>query len=222
MNRPFLALLGALLLLLVCQPFLVLTGWGRPLLDLLFSGVLVSCLAVSAEQRVTLRTGLVLGVPAILARWAVYADPTDFSLIASFATNIGFMGFTACAMLWIVSRERDVSIDTISGGVCVYLLIAVVFALMFGALELLQSGSFAGAITNEIADQPPAFPVDGGINRLLYFSFVTITTLGYGDILPVTPAARMLCSAEAILGQIYLTIFVARLVGLHIAAAQRN
>ncbi len=62
----------------------------------------------------------------------------------------------------------------------------------------------------------------GRVMQMRYFSFETLTTLGYGDIVPRSPAARMLATIEAVMGQIYLTVLIARLVGLHIAHASSS
>jgi len=89
--------------------------------------------------------------------------------------------------------------------------------LRFGVFVLVIAAA-GNAFTHDAAD---AMRFDDRSSAVaLYFSFVTITTLGYGDIVPVSEAARMLASFEAFTGQVYITILVARLVGLHIAAEQ--
>ena len=103
-------------------------------------------------------------------------------------------------------RARKVDANIIIGGISVYLLIGILWALLYLFLYDLQTGIF------EIDE-------DGS---LFYFSYTTLTTLGYGDILPKGKIARMLANVEAISGQIYLTVFVARLVGLHIASEMRS
>ena len=111
-------------------------------------------------------------------------------------------------ILAFVLRAREVDLGIVFGSVCVYLLVAFMWASGYTLIEGLQPGSFAiPSLTEEESTR----------NALQYFSFVTITTLGYGDIQPVTRLARMTSVLEAVIGQLYLVILVARLVGLHTA-----
>ena len=93
----------------------------------------------------------------------------------------------------------------IMGAICVYFLIGLIWADVFFILETLQPGSF----------QIP--PEQVGQATLDYFSYVTLTTLGYGDITPISAPARSLSLLEAMMGQLYLAVLIARLVGIHIA-----
>jgi hypothetical protein len=97
-------------------------------------------------------------------------------------------------------REASADIDGLAGAIFGYFLLAVVWAQVYKALDIGDSGSFAAA---ESAD--PA-------GQLVYFSLVTITTLGYGDILPVTPIARVLAGVEAAVGVLYIAILIGRIV----------
>ncbi len=106
-------------------------------------------------------------------------------------------------------RSHAVTAELILGAINVYLMVGIGFAAAFGLTELLQPGSFTGLEVqlNETVQ----------VHSFIYFSFVTLTTLGYGDVLPLSPVGEMLSSVEAIFGQLYLAILVARLVGLYIA-----
>ena len=102
--------------------------------------------------------------------------------------------------------------DKIYGALCVYLLIGLTWGFMFLTLEGVQPGSFSlGQGQPTRIDKDPA--------ALVYFSFITLSTVGYGDITPLSPPARAFAFMEAIIGQIYLAVLVARLVGLHIASS---
>ena len=109
--------------------------------------------------------------------------------------------------------------DRISAAICVYLLMGFLWAYVYGLIESLSPGSFK-LLPVEIQPGEGAlvasFP-GREFSQLVYFSFVTITTLGYGDITPANPLTRVLTTVEALMGQIYLVVLVARLVGLHIA-----
>jgi len=112
--------------------------------------------------------------------------------------------FAAWAIILLMKsmfRARRVTADTIVGGICVYLLIGLLWALVYTLLNNLKSGVIS-------FDGDPS---------LFYFSFTTLTTLGYGDIVPKGRFVMMLANFEAISGQIFLAVFIARLVGLHTA-----
>jgi hypothetical protein len=101
-----------------------------------------------------------------------------------------------------VLGHEVVTSRTIAGAVTVYLLLALAFTAAGTGLELLDQGSFSST------DGDPRT-----YRTMQYFSLVTIATLGYGDVLPVSPAARSLATLEAVVGQVYLVTIVARLVG---------
>ncbi len=113
---------------------------------------------------------------------------------------------TASVVAWVARRER-ITVDTIFAALSGFYLMAFAWGLIFSLVDLLSPGSFSVDLHAQLQD---AF----------YFSFVTITTLGYGDIVPVGRLARALVTTEALLGQIYLVVLVARLVSLQLAHAQ--
>lgn len=122
------------------------------------------------------------------------------------ALVVVFCIMTACIALHDVLFGGVLDLNRLMGAICVYLLIGVAWAVMYGLLDEL---TLMPAFTNlEAAD------IDRTLNGFLYYSFVTLTTLGYGDIFPVSPIARTLAYMEAAIGQLYLTILVAALVGL--------
>jgi hypothetical protein len=100
-------------------------------------------------------------------------------------------------------RSGPVTFHRIQGAVAAYLLLGVLWAQLYSLTALLRPGAFSGAVN--VADGPRAW---------LYFSFLTLTTVGYGDVLPVHPAARSLAMLEAVVGPLYLAILIARLVSL--------
>jgi hypothetical protein len=152
---------------------------------------------------------VLLFVPTIVAQLlAVYLGTAPPHVVA-LALRILFYGYTTGFIVWRTMRRSDVTIDTIAGAACAYTLLAVVWANIYMLLEFLRPGSFAipAVWLMGAAHDPNA--------ALAYFSFVTLTTVGYGDITPVWPGAGGLAAAEALVGQLYLAITIARLVGLH-------
>ena len=112
-----------------------------------------------------------------------------------------------------IAVGNDISPNRIVGAVCVYLLLGVMWSIAYTVLEYMQPGSFKG-LTELVS---PTSDLDW-----IYFSFVTITTLGYGDITPLTQTARSLAVAEAIVGQFYIAVLVAGLVSAYIASKRNS
>lgn len=113
--------------------------------------------------------------------------------------------YMAVVVLRSVVKAETVTRDVISGAVAVYVLLGVAWAVIYVLIEGLVPGSFA---VEEVGK--------GTIwDQLLYFSFATLTTLGYGDISPLSPVARIWAVFEAICGTFFLAVLVSRLVGLY-------
>jgi hypothetical protein len=112
-----------------------------------------------------------------------------------------------------VAVGTEINPNRIVGAICVYLLLGVMWSAIYMTIEFFQPGSFRG-LTDVTS---PVWNPDW-----IYFSFVTITTLGYGDITPLTQTARSFAFAEAIVGQFYIAVLVAGLVSAYISARQSN
>lgn len=134
-------------------------------------------------------------------------DPTDeWKILATYLALIPFLAMVLSVLLRYIFLARTVTDDVIYAAVCIYILIGAIFVPMYGILESLQPGSFVDGAT---PDQPVVW------QQLIYFSYATLTTVGYGDFLPVSWWARSFASAETVIGVLYLAILMARLVGLY-------
>jgi hypothetical protein len=131
-----------------------------------------------------------------------------------FAGSWLIMGST---MGWVVARATfapgRVTYHRVVGAVLLYLTVAVIFASLYTFVGTLVPKAFAGMA---VEDSPAL------ASRLIYFSFATLTTTGYGDVSPVDPIARSLCNLEAIFGQLYPATLLARLVTLQLAHRDRD
>lgn len=198
-------LLASLLLLLALQPFAAVAGGF--LVRLGWAGLLLACIAVVASRRRLLIIGLVLGLPAVGLLFVPGRLPTVAGGLLVMATLV----FICFVILRRISRHPVVTSDTVSASLVVYLALGVVWAQAYRLVVHFRPDSFTGLSGSGVVD----------VQRdLFYFSFVTLTTLGYGDISPVSPAARSLAITEAIVGQLYLVVLVAGLVGMRLS--QRN
>lgn len=209
---PYSFFLVTLLLLLVVHPVMSDSTFGLLLYDFLFSIVLLAGLLSLGRQRRMLVFAVSLVAPAILLRWLAQLAGSEILLLLSLAFQAAFLAFAAAVVVMRVLDSREVTADTIIGGICGYVLLALLWASLYAFVELYTPGSFL--------DRPG---VAGGAAEaegftefwnLLYFSFVTLTTLGYGDISPVAPSVRTLAIIEAAIGVLYMAVVIARLVGL--------
>lgn len=216
--RPwrFLVLLVTLILLLVIQPMARGFSSRGPVLDVLYSLVLVAAILSFSEGRWPRLAALLLGVPALLGRWLAYmlaSDGEDFLTLSDHIIEILFLGFVAVMILRAIFMQGSVSVDSIFGAVCAYLLLGMAWGSLYSSIEVLQPGSFQA--TEKMADALQSPEARGAV--FLYYSFVTMTTVGYGDITPVSPPARTLAWLEAMMGQFYIAVLVAFLVGIRIS-----
>jgi hypothetical protein len=154
--------------------------------------------------------GVVLVLPAFVVAMSGYIVKIPVIGVAERVFEVLFFAYAACAILAHVFRQREITPDTINGAICAYFLIGFVWGLCFYLLEQAQPGSF---LMGEQQTDPSHF---------IYYSFVTMSTLGYGDITPISSPARSLSVLTAVIGQFYIAVLIARLVGMHIAQDQRG
>jgi hypothetical protein len=128
------------------------------------------------------------------------------------------MILVAVTILFDLFRSPKVTGDSLAGAVCIYLMIALIWGHLFLLVEFLVPGSFS--FTH--GDKAIALWLAREFYPFYYFSLITMTTVGFGDMLPLTTAARTLTTLEAIIGQVYLTILVARLVGMYLVGQQKS
>ena len=211
----FFYLLVSLLLLLLLAPLFEGTFLGLIVVDIAYAAVLLSAVYAVSEKKHLSTLALVLVVPIIVGRWSNYFLNNDsFTLVVNSLT-LAFFVFMVCAVLSHVLKNEEVTADKIYGALSVYLLIGVTWASLFTVIEGIRPQSFliAGVQGASIGEMSRHFT---------YYSFVTLTTLGYGDITPLTPTAKAFSYVEAVFGQIYLAVLIARLVGLHIAQSMKK
>jgi voltage-gated potassium channel len=216
--RPwrFLVLLVTLALLLVIQPMVGGFTVRGPVFDALYSLVLVAAILSLRERRRPWMAALLLGVPALLGRWLAYllsSAGEDFLTLTDHFVEILFLGFVAVMILRLILTQSKISADSIFGAICVYLLLGMAWGTFYAAIEVLRPGSFVAS--GDLADALKSAETRGPV--LIYYSFVTLTTVGYGDITPIAPSARTLSWLEAMMGQFYIAILVASLVGIRLS-----
>jgi len=204
-NRPYRVLFLSLVATLIAAPVAAefqLKTWPIELLLIVNLAFAAAGYATARGRHRLLAVVMLIVLLRISARWLhVEAATTGATLL-----EVGLGAFVAIAALRFALGSGRVDSERLSAALSAYLLAGHFFGLAYFQFEQLRPGSFAIAGTT-------THPGQLDRQTAIYFSFVTLATLGYGDISPVTPTARGLAVSEAILGQLYLAVLVARLVG---------
>ncbi len=216
------AILLAALVIFMCGMAFVSSdeGLGPWVLRLGTILLLLAAVYTAGERRWHLIVAIGLALPALGSQlYEALVNERGFYLLRA-SLNASLLFYTALLVSIALVKQRRVSVDTVLGGINVYLLFAIGFMFLHGIAEVSNPGAYQyqGQILSDVIGETPGVRAAG---TLLYFSVVTMTTLGYGDIVPVAPVARMLCSLEAVVGQLYVAIFIARLVALQVGQASR-
>jgi hypothetical protein len=214
-------LLVALLLLFVGTAFLDYTAtyFHPALLAGLSSGLLAFALITAVMNVSAQSAGWQVRVIQILVAATVLShivstqlDRPGLHVVPRVMALLCF-GYTIAVVLGYLLRIKKVGADAINAAVCVFLLMGVTWALWYGFVGSFEEQAFS--VSREEMESRPG----GGYLSIdmLYFSMVTLTTLGYGDVTPITTAARISAVLEATVGQIFMVVLVARLVGLQVS-----
>ena len=187
---------------------------GSVVLDLLFSGMLVMGTYAVSHERKILVIGLTLALPTLFFWWTVRIIESMPVVFAGLALSSVFFLFVLFVLLRHVIRSRHANAGTIYAAMSAYLLIGVTWAFFYAMVEITSPGSFD---FGSHAEQAEHYARHGELRLFSYYSLVTLSTLGYGDITPVSALARSLSTLEAVTGQLFIAVLLARLVGLHVA-----
>lgn len=198
----------AQILLLVVAPYLERPGIPVMLLRLLAAVALLAAVYAVSERHAQWVTALVLAIPAGVLNAVSAFRPDSHITVPTLIITILFLAYALVTLLRAVLRAETVTLDTIYGALSVYLLIAFVWGAAYMLLETLHPGALALTSTRQ-----PNHQIDW--SDCMYYSFATLTSLGYGDIVPVLPQSRSLSILEAVSGVMYVAVLIARLVGLH-------
>ena len=196
-------------LLLSAMLLVVLSQWRalQAAAEIITGLVLISAaLVASLESRhfsVTLGAGVVMFVSHVAS---IVFDLGDFEVVARGLVVSFIVGLSVVLARDVFFRRETVDAQVVYGAMSLYLLIGFCFGYAFAAAERFNPGSITGL---------SGASLEQGLFEFFYFSFVTLTTLGYGDMAPVKPAARGLAMVEALLGQIYLAVAIARVVAMY-------
>ncbi len=208
----FLFLLISILCLLVIAPIFKDFIGIRILMNAFITAILISGIYAASRKIYITITAASLALPMLASIWVNYFVDIPFLVFVGDCFGIAFLAFLVVVILSFIFSEHEVTINVIYASIVVYLLIAIMWAFIYSVLESIQPGSFV------IGEGQ----IEVGRRLYIYYSFVTITTLGYGDITPATDLANSFSFLEAVTGQLYLAILIARLVGIHIVQSMNR
>src|SRR5438552_10263306 len=203
-------LLIALALLFICVPFVEEIKGGELIVSILFSLVLLAGVLAVAERKRVLVIALVLAVPAVGGRWINHfrADlvPPAVFLVAGLVLIIFVVGH----LLRFILRAPSVTTEVLCPSISAYLMLGLMWTMAYWLVDQLTPGGAFSFNTNTGTRSMNGFTG-------FYFSFITLSTVGYGDITPVSRIARWLAAMEAMTGLLYVAVLIARLVSLYSA-----
>jgi hypothetical protein len=206
--------LTVMLLLLLFFVFILVPSMshgmrGEIFIKIVYSFILFTGILSVARQKKFVIIVSILAVIGFFLNWLSEVYPTTPVLIANDLAIIFFNSFFALVILIKTFQPGEITYHRIEGSIVVYLLAGLIFAYIFHAVYL-----FAGITSFN--------NIKGNLKEFLYFSFTSLTTMGYGDVTPVHPLARSLANLEALIGQLYPAILIARLVSMEIESSARK
>jgi len=201
-------LFASLLLLIVLLPFLDADTniQGRIVANLINMFVLVAAVAAVGRSKLSFVIALLLTLPVLGFQFAGLALGEQQYLVWSWGFGAAFYVATLSLLLRYVFSADVMNADKLFGAAAAYMLLGILWAYLYMILQYFHMGSFALQGSPVAAMTPP---------ELIYFSFMVLTTTGFGDIVPVLPHARALVNLEQICGTLFVAILIARLAGIY-------
>ena len=195
----------ALLALLVALPFLSETTHGHLILFIVNVTVLLTAIAAVGRSRLSIVIAVILVLPALVFRFLALESSLPGYFALSWGFNAVFYVFILADLLHYVLRRDVMTADKLYGAVAAYILIAVLWAQLHGVTQYFHPGAYAFGGTPQALDMA----------ELIYFSFTTLATVGFGDITPALVHSRYLTVLEMVTGVMYVAILIARLTGVY-------
>lgn len=217
----FLILLVCLTLVIITMPFVADSDFMVYTVSFLYNILLFFTIYVLADHNKYLIYGLILALPSfIISFFNLYSLYPSLLVNIRLVSSLSVEVFVIIFLLRYIFKTKIVSLNIIYASICIYLLLGFAWSLGFSIIEFNTPGSFNNIkIMSNHSDIETVLAYY--LNNFLYYSYITLTTLGYGNVYPITTAGNALAATEALTGQLYLTILIGRLLGLHIAQNNR-
>lgn len=214
LRRPHTSLLATLMGAFALYPLLGDFGWGRIVVSAALLLVMASALVAIWRHHKIAVFGTVLAVGAIVAGVLAYYFEIPLARPILTAIEFTFLSVLSISILLDVMRAKRVTMDTVFGACCVYLMFGMTWTGIYELIEILSPGSFDFGSLGAAESAVAGFET---MSKLSYFSFITMTTVGYGDVTPLSPAARAFSSLQGLVGQLYMAIVIARFVAMELS-----
>ncbi len=205
----FNTLLLSLLLLFACRPY-HRGGIYMGIWQLLFIVVFFSSIFNCKHPKYVSTISIILGVPALILNWTAVFHQTTLVVTLYLVLVLIFILVCASSIIYKEVISARVTLNTLKGVICAYFMIAFAFAYCYFLIETLFPNSFFIASPDISIVNPQSF-----LSEMMYFSFVTLLTTGYGDIIAIHELSQTFTIFEGVIGQFYIAILVARLVGVY-------
>ncbi|MCH9628055.1 MAG: hypothetical protein S4CHLAM2_17050 [Chlamydiales bacterium] len=215
-NIPFHLLLVGLFLYLLLAPFLIHFPFAYIAIDFLLSAVLLSALFTLHKNKILQVISAILLFGILVSLWLNLSRVIHLPLNLSYSLLSVYLLFLVGSLLYRFFSAKKVTTEMIFAALCLYLLIGILWGAIYALIDSIIPGSFHGLLI-ETTHLP-----EMKLHSYIYFSFTTLTTLGYGDIVPQTLRAAALCQTEAIIGQFFTSVLIAQLIGIHVAQRLRR
>ena len=209
-KERFLILMGLIMALLVLGPILEKFVAIRILIDIFLTAIVLSMLYIATYKKRLVQIGRLLAMVMIISLWLKYFFNYEVFAATSMMIGVLFTIVVTAHTLAFIIKSETVTREVIYAAMVIYLLVAQLWALVYTFLDLID---------------PASFNLPQGQSDFLifeYYSFVTLTTLGYGDITPLTKVAKAFSVLEAVVGQLYLVVVVAWFVGMYVSRKSGN
>ncbi len=202
--------LAALVLMLVATPFVEGLKQGQLYEAVLFTVVMCTGLIASGSRR---RLAFALVSFALAAIWLNQLWPRACPALTFILPGMAFLVVVTASLLRFVLRAKQVDAEVLCAGISVYLILGLLWGLAYTLVAQVNPNAFSFSTRSETAATMSGFTA-------IYFSFITLATLGYGDITPAADIARMLAMLEAMTGTLFVGVMIARLVSLYSTSGQ--
>lgn len=209
-KSKFFYLLSSLIIYFIASSLLTKATFANIFLSCIFSLVILFCIYSISKTKLLIYFILVLGILTLINHWLDYIYP--LSITYSFLYYIEiiiFLTLITYSDIYLVTKHQQISSDTLCGAICGYLLVGFTWTFIYTLIDLMNPTAFSNHPLGPSMHERTQF--------FLYYSFTTLTTLGFGDILPLHNVSRTFSWLETVAGQIYLAVWISQLVGLRIS-----
>jgi len=206
-----------LLLFLIAYPYLHHTYPKHiAIVELFFALIMISGVSLLTRHKKTLYFMVGLAATILIGIFIMGTVQSRVLLFFVLLVELLFFLVILISLVTYIYKQKEVTLDKLYAAITSYLVLGIVFAVLYALVATVTPVAFQYTVSTDFASLS-LFPHPAFFSEALYFSFVTLATLGYGDWVALMGPLKMVASLEAISGQLFIAILIARLVGIQIA-----